>query len=398
MREILATHVESTHTGQTMTTAPADGQLTAISLFSGCGGLDVGAARAGVDVVWANDSMPETADAIATLIPGAEFELGDIRRVRAFPKADLVLGGYPCQPFSMGGARNPANDRRAELFREFARAVAIVEPRYFVAENVVGLRSLFAQRWLDEQAALFSGLGRHGYHVSVDVLDAADFGVPQRRRRVFLVGVRKDERRVYRYPETTHCRPGLDPDKKPWASHGDALAAANLPDWPAGEFYDRPGDPDEGFSWWYMSRNRKAPWDAPAKTVLANERHVALHPASPTMHLVWSRLADGTKQGWEFSGEYEHLDGHPDRLLLDRPRRLSWRECAILQTFPTGFEPSGSSNRKYEQIGNAVPPALAEAVIRGLVDGSGLTRVANLTDDERRAFGLPTRGRRRTEP
>lgn len=367
--------------------------LTAISVFAGCGGLDLGAKRAGVNVVWATDCLAEAADALDALIPEAVFDLGDIRDIRAFPKADMVVGGYPCQPFSIGGARNPARDRRADLFREFARAVAVVEPHYFVAENVVGLKSLFAQRWLDEQLKVFSSLGRFGYRVSVDVLDAADFGIPQRRRRLFLVGVRKDQRRVFRFPTPTHCRPGTVADRKPWTSHGDALAAAGLPEWPVGEFYDRPNDPDWGFSWWYMSRNRKALWAAPSRTILANGRQVALHPASCTMRMVWSRLEDGTKQGWEFGGEYEHVSGHPDRLVLERPRRLSWRECAVLQTFPASFEPSGSLSRKYEQIGNAVPPVLAEAVIKPILDGSGLVRVTNLTDAERVRYGLPLRSR-----
>ena len=93
------------------------------------------------------------------------------------------------------------------------------------------------------------------------------------------------------------------------------------------------------------------------------------------MELSWSRLEDGSKQGWEFTSQYEHIEGHPERLRLERPRRLSWRECAVLQTFPATFEPSGSWQRKYEQVGNAVPPELAEAVVRPLVDGTGLVSI-----------------------
>lgn len=339
----------------------------------------MGAERAGARVLWATDSMPEAAVSIEGLLPHVDFELADIQDIKGFPRADLVLGGYPCQPFSMGGARNPVKDKRAQLFREFGRAIEVIEPPYFVAENVVGLRSLGAKAWLSEQLSHFRAIGQHGYHVSVQVLDAADFGVPQRRRRLFLVGVRKDLDKFYRFPAPTH---GPEADK-PWVSHGDALAAASLPGWPTGEFYERPDDPDGGFSWWYMSRNRKAPWDAPARTVLANERHVSLHPASPTMRLVWSNLADGTKQGWEFTGEHEHTAGHPERMVLEHPRRLSWRECAILQSFPPHFEPYGSLGKKYEQIGNAVPPALAEAVVRPIFDGTGMASRDELTDQER---------------
>jgi DNA (cytosine-5)-methyltransferase 1 len=370
--------------------------VTALSLFAGCGGLDLGASRAGAEVVWATDRMPESADALAALLPDAEFILADVRDLHGFPQVDLVLGGYPCQPFSMGGVRNPANDRRARLFAEFGRAIAMVQPRYFVAENVIGMRSLGARRWLQEQVELFRSAGRDGYFVSVGALNAADYGLPQHRRRLFIVGVRRDLRHVYCFPPATHGdRTKLADGLKPWESHGDALALANLPPWPEGEFYERPLDPDQGFSWWYMSRNRKAPWDAPARTILANERQVALHPASFAMRLLWSRTHDGSKQRWEFTGEYDHLSEHPDRLALERPRRLSWRECAVLQSFPATFEPTGSRRQKYEQIGNAVPPVLAEAVVRPLIDGSGLCAVTNLRDLEREQFGLPKRGKRR---
>jgi DNA (cytosine-5)-methyltransferase 1 len=84
-------------------------------------------------------------------------------------------------------------------------------------------------------------------------------------------------------------------------------------------------------------------------------------------------LADGWKQRWEFSGEYEHIVGHPERPILEEPRRLSWRECALIQTFPRDFEPSGNLEKKFEQIGNAVPPRLAEAVAQHLLSGTGLS-------------------------
>jgi DNA (cytosine-5)-methyltransferase 1 len=367
--------------------------LTAISLFSGCGGLDLGAERAGLRVEWASDAMPECAESIQSLLPEVKFHLGDIRLTRKFPVADVVLGGYPCQPFSMGGARNPAQDKRARLFSEFARAVEVTEPRYFVAENVQGLRNIGASQWLEDQLTTFRGLGRRGYHVSVGLLDAADYGVPQRRKRLFLVGVRKDLRQIFVFPDATHGAHQLPSDaKKCWVGHGDVLATSGFKSWPRGEFYERPLDTDAGFSWWYMSRNRKAAWDDPARTVLANDRQVALHPGCADMQMVSSDWRNRSRQTWQFTSTYSHTNGHPDRLVLDRPRRLSWRECSVLQTFPREFEPVGSLQKKYEQIGNAVPPVLAEAVLRGLVDGSGFVAVNRLTDSQRLPFGLKRRG------
>ena len=96
------------------------------------------------------------------------------------------------------------------------------------------------------------------------------------------------------------------------------------------------------------------------------------------MHCVWSNLADGTKQKWEFTGEYEHLLANPKRPILDSPRRLSWRECAAIQTFPTEFEPSDKLERKFEQIGNAIPPALFETLFSSLIDESGLKNVSDI--------------------
>ncbi|HSH62410.1 MAG TPA: DNA cytosine methyltransferase [Acidimicrobiales bacterium] len=355
--------------------------LRAVSLFAGCGGLDLGAVRAGLDVIWATDIMPAAADAYAQLFPDAEFDLANVRDVRAFPKAEVVLGGYPCQPFSLGGARRPADDMRARLFREFARCVAVVSPLYFVAENVSGLCSLGARRWLDEQVSLFAELGRYGYRVTAATLQAADYGLPQRRRRLFIVGVRGDLGLDYSFPPPTHYR-DPKPGQKQWGSHGDAIAG--LPIWPRGEFYELDDGEGRNWPWYYMSRNRKARWDDPSYTVLANARHVTLHPAGPSMRLVWSNLADGSKQRWEFTEEYEHTDGHPERLLLVRPRRLSWRECSVLQGFPPVFEPLGRLAEKYEQVGNAVPPALSEAVIAPLVSGSGLVPVEEKATSEPR--------------
>ena len=147
-----------------------------------------------------------------------------------------------------------------------------------------------------------------------------------------------------------------------------------------GEFYERPHDPKGNFSWYYMSRNRKAKWAEPAYTVVANFRHLTLHPACPTMEMLWSNLADGFKQKWEFTDHYEHLEADPGRGILEQPRRLTWRECAAIQTFPKNFEVFGKLERKFEQIGNAVPPVLMEAIAEGLVTGKCLSPIAGEND------------------
>jgi DNA (cytosine-5)-methyltransferase 1 len=339
--------------------------LTTVSLFSGCGGSDLGARRAGAQIIFANDNY---APAVATyrrhqrLIAGDDVDLRecDIKDIRTFPKGDLLLGCYPCQSFTMGGPRNPDTDPRTDLYMQFTRCLVQTKPRFFVAENVTGLKWLSDGVYLDEQLESFLGAGGL-YRISTKILDAKDYGVPADRRRLFIVGVRRDQFAWYRFPAPTH---GDAAGLRRYESHGEALQG--LPLDAARETYDEGRQP---FSWWFMSRNRKRPWNRPAFTVVANWRHVTLHPASPLMRLVSSNWRDGSKQTWEFTGDYDVPDGQ-DR--LPEPRRLSWRECSVLQSFPRTFAPSGSIEQKYLQIGNAVPPLLMQRIVEGLVSGKGL--------------------------
>jgi DNA (cytosine-5)-methyltransferase 1 len=334
--------------------------------------MDVALRHSGVDVVFANDIIPETKDTFARHFSETDFHLNDIRAITKFPSADIVTGGYPCQSFSMGGNRSPESDPRTFLFREFARVVDAVHPKYFIAENVSGLQSIQNGQWLQLQLDTFSKVGKVGYHIAMALLNARNFGVPQRRKRVFIVGVRRDLGLHFHFPRPTHAKPDLavETGLLPYASHGEAIR--HLPLEVPGEYYERPHDPEGNFSWYYMSRNRKADWADPSFTIVANFRHITLHPASPTMTLTWSNLADGWKQRWDFSGIFEHLSFDGSLPRLEKPRRLSWREAAAIQTFPPGFEPAGKLERKFEQIGNAVPPKLMQAILSGLVSGRSL--------------------------
>jgi len=346
--------------------------LKAISLFSGCGGFEVAASNAGFDLLFSNDIL---ADATKTLALNYDHDIycNDIKEVPSFPNADIVIGGYPCQSFSMGGNRDPENDQRTYLYREFARCVADVSPKFFVAENVSGLKSLKSGSFLDIQLKEFSSLGRHGYNISYKVVNARDYGVPQSRKRLVIVGCRKDLDVVYKFPSPTHGKQRINGkwlNLLPYESHGEAIK--DLPLDPKGHYYERPHDPEGNFSWYYMSRNRKAPWFDAAFTVVANWRHVTLHPASPVMTLTWSNLADGWKQRWDFSGEYEHTLIDPSLPTLEVPRRLSWEECSRIQTFPENYHFFGNTESKYLQVGNAVPPLLGEKILNGIIDSSCL--------------------------
>ena len=345
-----------------------DEKIRVLSLFSGCGGMDFGVEEAGGHVIFANDVLPDACKTLTKYFSDADIRNEDIAGIMAFPDADVVVGGYPCQSFSMAGNRDPEKDDRTNLYKQFLRVVNIVRPKYFVAENVSGLKQLSSGTFLNEQLDAY---GKAGYAVSYQVINAKDYGVPQSRKRLFIVGVRKDLNQSFEFPAPTHGKGAkASGPLKPYASHGEAIKG--LPLWPEGEFYERPHDPDLGFSWYYMSRNRKAKWDDPAYTVVANWRHITLHPASPVMTLTWSNLADGWKQRWDFSDQYEHLQAYPGRQKLDKARRLSWRECARIQTFSAKFVPVGDVQSKFTQIGNAVPPKLAKAIFAHLFTGAGL--------------------------
>lgn len=338
-------------------------KLVAVSLFSGCGGSDIGAKKAGVEVIFANDN---DADSIATFLKYIQLTAknstkvikDDIANIKKFPECDLLIGCYPCQSFTMGGPRSPDKDPRSKLYLEFKRCLEQSKPKFFVTENVAGMAWLNGGEFLTAQLECFRETGK-GYNISVELLNAKDYGVPQDRKRVFIIGVRKDLDFHYWFPQATHGdSKGAQLDLE---AHGEAIA--NLPVDAENEYYDYPPKP---FSWWYMSRNRKRRWEEPSYAILANWSHAPLHPASPSMKMIESNLKDGFKQKWKFQEEYDHLEGHQDRPKLIKPRRLSWRECAAIQTFPPGFDPVGNVASKFRQIGNATPPLLMEVIVRGI--------------------------------
>lgn len=339
-----------------------------VSLFCGSGGMDFGSHDAGFETVLALDNFAAATETFKNHFESADVVTSDIYQFNAsaanpYPQADVVTGGYPCQSFSMGGLRNPSKDDRSNLFLGFADAVNKIKPKVFIAENVSGLAKLQNGEWFKRQIDVYENQLAVKYHVFSMLVNAADYGVPQNRKRVIIVGVRHDVSDSFVFPAPTHCK--AEHVKKlgllPHASHGDAIA--HLPANPVGEYYERPHDPEGNFSWYFMSRNRRHRWDKPGFTVVANFRHITLHPASPVMELEWSDLANGWKQKWRFTDQYDHLEFCSTFPKLTIPRRLSWREAAAIQTFPSYFDPAGTLEEKFEQIGNAVPPLLMQKIM-----------------------------------
>jgi DNA (cytosine-5)-methyltransferase 1 len=315
--------------------------VTAVSLFSGCGGFDLGARRAGVDILWANDINQHAAATYRKYLPDVTFVHGDITALdkRCLPRADLLIGCYPCQGFSAGARRRyrgrEVRDYFANegnfLYQQFVEAIPYVRPAVVFIENVKGLRSSVNGWFFNAQK---EALERAGYVVYAERLNAKDYGLPQSRERIFIVGIRQDVGFEYVFPSPTHG-PGL-----PHPHRSQFEVIGHLPHWPIGEFEA------EAFHGHYLTRNRKRPWDSYSYTIVANSGHVPLHPLGEPMQRV------GT-DAWILCG--------------DENRRLSWRECGLLQSFGEDFEPEGPLSAKYTLIGNAVPPMLAQQIVQPVV-------------------------------
>lgn len=311
--------------------------LTALDLFSGAGGLSLGLHAAGFEAVGAVEIGADAAATYRRAFPAARMIQADIRGVsfREFSGVDLVAGGPPCQPFSTGGLQRGREDAR-DYLPEFVRAVLEVQPRAFLMENVPGLAS-FADYLAATLAPLAGAYRLSGPHV----VNAADYGVPQSRRRLIIIGCRED--REFHFPAG---EPGAR-----------VPAGAVLTYKPLGEpnpskvvFCKRPDlRPNPYHGQLFNGGGRPIDLDAPAPTILAS--------------------AGGNKThfldcGGRVPDYHRHLKrgGAPRVGELPDARRLTVAESAALQTFPKWIQFAGSRSSQYTQVGNAVPPRVGEVL------------------------------------
>lgn len=168
--------------------------LSGLSLFSGAGGMDVGFSRAGIEVVGAHDIDNDACRTYAANHPAVIISCGDILEdladMRRFEGVDVVFGGPPCQGFSVAGKMNP-DDPRSQLLWVFMKAIEFTRPRAFICENVKALAVL--DKWSEVRQKMFRSAHQLGYAVKLIVLNSSDFGVPQSRERMFLIGFRDIE-------------------------------------------------------------------------------------------------------------------------------------------------------------------------------------------------------------
>jgi len=329
---------ESTHTNNQ--------NIRVISLFAGAGGLDLGFVRAGFEIVAANEydsTIWETYEKNHK----APLIKGDIRKIDSshFPDCDGIIGGPPCQSWSEAGSLRGIDDPRGQLFFEYIRLIKDKKPKFFLAENVSGMLAGRHNQAVKNIVSLFE---EAGYNVYIDLLNASDFGVPQDRRRVFYVGIRKDLEATFRFPEATKSKVPLS--KAIGDLHDTALPAlasnkTNGDNCIVSKHEYMTG----GFSSIFMSRNRVRAWDEQSFTIQAGGRHAPLHPQAPKMTFI-----EQNKRGF-VKGKEELY------------RRLSVRECARIQTFPDSFKFYYKDlSNAYKMIGNAVPVRLAYAMAEAI--------------------------------
>jgi DNA (cytosine-5)-methyltransferase 1 len=285
-----------------------------VSLFSGAGGFDLGLLNAGHEIIWANDFDHDSCETYKSNI-GDHIVCNDISKVTTdeIPNCDVVVGGFPCQGFSQANMLRSTDDDRNKLYKQFYRVIESKKPQYFLAENVRGILSLDNGNAIKKIVRDFS---EAGYRVKYKTFNTADFGVPQSRVRVIIVGTRKDlaTEADFQFPEPTH-------NKKNWVSISKALVGVLEPDDPKSKLKNHI------FSK-YKVTNRN----------FTGHRATDPNKPSPTI------LARGNGKGGVCA--IQHPENH---------RRMSVRESASIQTFPLDFVFTGSMSSMYRQVGNAVP-------------------------------------------
>jgi len=381
-------------------------KLTVVSLFSGCGGLDLGFINGGFSVIWANDFFPEAVKTYENNI-GSHITLGDITKIKSYEipdNFDVLLGGFPCQGFSIANKKRSMDDERNFLYKEMLRIVKDKRPKFFVAENVKGLLSMHDGEIIKMIVKDFEQIG---YKVDYKLVNSADYGVPQQRERVIIMGNRLELENIF--PITTHKNNYVSV-KSVASDLSDArtrdesfklenklihnhVARTNVHDQFWGRKYKiKQEDVCEYLKIW---RN-KSGLSTKKIDEIFGYKHTAGHwfrkdnnsGSIPNIEDWWELKKilkfDNTydKQvttlelkdiKFEQSLRINNWDTPSDTITATGPeihpnkkRRMSVRECARIQTFPDDFVFFGSLGNMYKQIGNAVPVLLASKIARSI--------------------------------
>ncbi len=321
-----------------------------VSLFSGCGGLDLGF-QGGFDlfagdnrltfeknpfeIIWANDFYKYACDSYSKYFHH-DIVFDDITKIdkTKIPKGDIVIGGFPCQDFSISGKQGGLSTERGNLYRQLRETILAQNPVAFLAENVKNILSPKlldgnGNRAIDKIKEDFESLG---YKVEINLVYAPDYGIPQRRWRVFIVGIRNELKKRFVMPKSHHApmnaQQAID---DLWGKEED-LSIPNHNQMSLAKFKPPRRNGNQG--------NYQVRADQPSQTI-RSEHHMNIQA---------------------------HYRTHNEEDPTDRTawRRLTVRECARLQTFPDDFWFAGSKSAAYKVVGNAVPPMLGWYMARAL--------------------------------
>ena len=324
--------------------------MNVISLFSGCGGLDLGFERAGFDIPVANEFDKKIWETFKVNHPNTTLIEGDVRKINKEDIAqyldgevDGIIGGPPCQSWSEAGSLKGIEDERGQLFFDYIRILKEFKPKFFLAENVSGM---LANRHSEAVQNILNLFDEAGYDVTLTMVNAKDYGVAQERKRVFYIGFRKDLEIKFEFPH------GSTEDDEKKITLRDIIWDLQETAVPAGEKNHHNPEAinnNEYFTGAYptifMSRNRVKAWDEQAYTVQASGRQCQLHPQAPKM----------VKFG---KNDCRFVEGKEDLY-----RRMTIIEIARVQGFPDDFKfIYDDTDTAYKMIGNAVPVNLAKEI------------------------------------
>ena len=342
--------------------------LKVVSLFSGCGGLDLGLEQAGFDVIWANDINK---NALATYRHNLDSQVveEDITRVNIddIPDCEVIAAGFPCQPFSSAGSRKGLLDERGTLFEEAIRIIQEKNPMIVIFENVRGLlstKNLDGSLLVDSIVDTLEDLDP-GYNVEYKLLRASEYGVPQQRYRVIFVGVRKDLGIQFEFPAPTHQ---LD---DPSLMVGSILKNIE-------------GLPNQDEVWELSPQSKEM---VPMIREGGSWKDIPYENLPPRLKRIRDDMKKYRAPNFYRRFSREEINGTitaaatPENCGILHPiedRRYSVREVARIQSFPDDFEFVGTSiQSKYMMLGNAVPPRLGKVV------GEAILEMLNQVDKEK---------------
>ena len=350
-------------------------KIKVIGLFSGCGGLDLGFKQAGYDLIWANDILKDACDTYRLNI-GDHIVNEDITKIDLdiIPNADIIIGGPPCQGFSGIGKRDP-NDNRSALVYSYLDVVNKVQPKIFLFENVTGIKSSKAvdgSKVIDNLKKAFEDIG---YHINIYTLNAADYGVPQRRKRVFIIG-NKIEVDISSPPQTHFVN---IVGKRKWISSFEAISDLDSPtENGETEYKHQPKNEYQRL----MRKNADkttlhiVPYSSPTdKEIISHVKPGGNYMDIPdnvsTKRIMYFKSTGGrTTTYGRLDPEMPNytINTHFNRpnigcnIHYEEDRMITIREGLRFQSFPDDFQLISKTQRNYYvQVGNAVPPLLSKA-------------------------------------